>query len=84
MLDYSKLTEELNSILSAFTREEIKEWIEFDKDRLANEGFINDEKMIMKVEEPIEPEFKSTERLSSLIKPEKSIEASDEEEEEQN
>lgn len=49
MLDYKKLRKDFKEVLSKISQEEIKQWLEFDEERIANESFIEGEKITIKV-----------------------------------
>lgn len=49
MLDYEKLRKDFFEVLSKISQEEIKQWLEFDEERIANESFIEGEKITIKV-----------------------------------
>lgn len=49
MLDYKKLRKDFFEVLSKISQEEIKQWLEFDEERIANESFIEGDKITIKV-----------------------------------
>lgn len=57
MLDYKKLRAEFIEVLSKISDTEIKEWLKFDEDRMANESFIKGERVSIKVDKVISTNF---------------------------
>lgn len=50
MLNYKELRKEFKKVLSNIDNTEIEDWLKFDEERIANENFINGEKVTIKVE----------------------------------